>query len=179
MIGQSAQDGQTGSPYRYAGMRYDEIGLYVTPNRSYVPGIGRWLQMDPSGIKDGLNRYAYVGNNPLGLTDPTGLAGCCAAAGMGAAEASEAALAEERAAAAAAVGEEEAGAVGAAGMGEMRMAPGAAQAIAEHGPGSEIGWAVGQIAADAEAAFGRAVDAVKGAFGGGKVGATEEMNLAS
>ncbi|MDE1150349.1 MAG: polymorphic toxin type 50 domain-containing protein [Azospirillaceae bacterium] len=72
-FGQSAQDGQTGSPYRYAGMRYDEIGLYVTPNRTYVPGIGRWLQMDPSGIKDGLNRYAYVGNDPLSQYDPLGL----------------------------------------------------------------------------------------------------------
>ncbi|TWB33312.1 RHS repeat-associated protein [Nitrospirillum viridazoti] len=76
-FGQSAQDGQTGSPYRYAGMRYDEIGLYVTPNRTYVPGIGRWLQMDPAGIADGLNQYAYVGNAPLGLVDPTGLAGSC------------------------------------------------------------------------------------------------------
>ncbi|TWB08265.1 RHS repeat-associated protein [Nitrospirillum amazonense] len=74
MIGQSAQDGQTGSPYRYAGMRYDEIGLYVTPNRTYVPGIGRWLQMDPAGTADGLNRYAYVGNNPLSGYDPLGLA---------------------------------------------------------------------------------------------------------
>nr|WP_246463468.1 RHS repeat-associated core domain-containing protein [Nitrospirillum iridis] len=71
--GQSAQDGSTGSPYRYAGMRYDEIGLYVTPNRTYVPGIGRWLQMDPSGIADGLNRYAYVGNDPLSRFDPSGL----------------------------------------------------------------------------------------------------------
>lgn len=54
-------------------MRYDEIGLYVTPNRTYVPVIGRWLQMDPAGIKDGLNRYAYVGNNPLSGYDPLGL----------------------------------------------------------------------------------------------------------
>ncbi|TWB09206.1 RHS repeat-associated protein [Nitrospirillum amazonense] len=72
-FGQSAQDGSTGSPYRYAGMRYDEIGLYVTPNRTYVPGIGRWLQMDPAGLVDGLNRYAYVGNNPLSGYDPLGL----------------------------------------------------------------------------------------------------------
>ncbi|TWB08495.1 RHS repeat-associated protein [Nitrospirillum amazonense] len=55
-------------------MRYDEIGLYVTPNRTYVPGIGRWLQMDPAGIADGLNRYAYVGNDPLSGFDPLGLA---------------------------------------------------------------------------------------------------------
>ncbi|MDE1150346.1 MAG: RHS repeat-associated core domain-containing protein [Azospirillaceae bacterium] len=169
-FGQSAQDGQTGSPYRYAGMRYDEIGLYVTPNRTYVPGIGRWLQMDPIGIKDGLNRYAYVGNNSLGLTDPTGLAGCCAAAGMGAAEASEAALAEERAAAAAAVGEEEAGAVGAAGMGQMRMAPGALRAIAEHGPGSEMGWAAEQALEEIDGAIHRGIDAVKGVFRGASGG---------
>lgn len=54
-------------------MRYDEIGLYVTPNRTYVPGIGRWLQMDPAGFVDGLNRYAYTANNPLNAVDPDGL----------------------------------------------------------------------------------------------------------
>ena len=55
-------------------MRYDpEIALYHTPNRAYDPVDGRWMQLDPIGIEDGLNRYAYVRNSPLMGVDPTGL----------------------------------------------------------------------------------------------------------
>jgi len=42
--------------------------------RSYDPSIGRWLSEDPiqSSEPMSLNFYAYVSNNPLILTDPTG-----------------------------------------------------------------------------------------------------------
>ncbi|MFM2045244.1 MAG: hypothetical protein RLY86_3820 [Pseudomonadota bacterium] len=72
--GNSPQAGAAGPAFRYAGMRYDpEIALYHTPNRAYDPVDGRWMQLDPIGIEDGLNRYAYVRNSPLMGVDPTGL----------------------------------------------------------------------------------------------------------
>lgn len=44
--------------------------------RVYDPILGRFLSADPNvdGVEDaqGYNRYSYVGNNPLGATDPTG-----------------------------------------------------------------------------------------------------------
>ena len=51
-------------------------GMY----REYHPTWGRWISPDPAGLSAASpanpqtwNRYAYVANNPLGLTDPSGL----------------------------------------------------------------------------------------------------------
>ncbi|MFY8093122.1 MAG: RHS repeat-associated core domain-containing protein [Niveispirillum sp.] len=83
--GNSPQAGAGGPAFRYAGMRFDaETGLYHTPNRAYDPQDGRWMQLDPIGIKDGLNRYAYVKNSPLMYTDPSGLCPWCIGAALGA-----------------------------------------------------------------------------------------------
>ncbi|WP_372723245.1 RHS repeat-associated core domain-containing protein, partial [Immundisolibacter sp.] len=54
----------------------DEIGLIHMNGRVYDPTLGRFLSADPyvqfPETTQGLNRYTYVNNNPLSLTDPSG-----------------------------------------------------------------------------------------------------------
>lgn len=60
--------------FQYTGQTFlPEIGMYYYKARIYSPTLGRFLQTDPIGYGDGLNMYAYVGNNPVNRTDPTGL----------------------------------------------------------------------------------------------------------
>ena len=69
--------GSTPTSYRFTGQREDvTIGLYFYNNRYYDPMLGRFTQADTivpnPGNPQSLNRYAYVLNNPLAYTDPTG-----------------------------------------------------------------------------------------------------------
>ncbi len=60
--------------YRYSGReRDDSTGLYYYGARYYLPWMGRWLEPDPAGTVDGLNLYAFVGDNPINFLDPHGL----------------------------------------------------------------------------------------------------------
>ena len=56
----------------YTGQRYDqETGQYYLRARYYNPVVGRFLQED-TYHGDGLNLYAYCGNNPVVYYDPGG-----------------------------------------------------------------------------------------------------------
>jgi RHS repeat-associated protein len=59
--------------YGYTGREPDETGLIYYRARYYDPTTGRFTQRDPIGLQGGINRYAYVGNNPVNFTDPEGL----------------------------------------------------------------------------------------------------------
>ncbi len=63
--------------FQYTGQAWlAEIGLYYYKARIYSPTLGRFLQVDPIGYDDQINLYAYVGNDPVNGTDPTGLLKC-------------------------------------------------------------------------------------------------------
>ena len=61
--------------YQFTDQRVESnLGWYFYNARWYDPAAGRFMQPDtivPGGVQ-GLDRYAYVGNNPLRYTDPSG-----------------------------------------------------------------------------------------------------------
>jgi RHS repeat-associated protein len=69
--------GATPTDYRFTGQREEgALGLYFYNARWYDPALGRFIQADTLVAEPGnpldWDRYAYVYNNPLIYTDPSG-----------------------------------------------------------------------------------------------------------
>ncbi|HWH86971.1 MAG TPA: RHS repeat-associated core domain-containing protein [Pseudomonas sp.] len=57
--------------WRYSGKEMDCSGAYYYGARYYAPWLQRWVSPDAEQA-DGLNLYAFVGNNPIRFVDPDG-----------------------------------------------------------------------------------------------------------
>jgi RHS repeat-associated protein len=67
----SASDPNHPNRFLFTGREFDaDTGLYYYRARYYNPYLGRFLQTDPAA--DGMNWYAYCGNDPVGSIDPSG-----------------------------------------------------------------------------------------------------------
>ena len=73
----TASTGTVANRLLFTAREYEaDLGLYYYRARYYDPGLGRFLSADPDSttLTDPIegNRYAYVGNAPVGFRDPLG-----------------------------------------------------------------------------------------------------------
>ena len=68
---------RTGSDFgwetRYAGYRFEPVGIYHVRYRALHPGLGCWLTRDPVGYAGGSSLYQYASSQPHSSLDPSGL----------------------------------------------------------------------------------------------------------
>ncbi len=60
------------TPFGFSGGYTDSDGLVYLLNRYYEPATGQFLSVDPQ-LSQTLQAYAYADDNPVSLSDPTGL----------------------------------------------------------------------------------------------------------
>lgn len=73
-FGKSTANGTLANPFQFTGRENDGTGLYYYRARYYNPHLGRFLNEDPLRFGGGdINLFAYANNNPVILTDPSGL----------------------------------------------------------------------------------------------------------
>ena len=75
-LGRSSNSSNPNDDYKFTGYEKDDearLDLYHANARGYDPVLGRFLQIDPHHFNyPGISSYAYVVNNPLIYSDPTG-----------------------------------------------------------------------------------------------------------
>jgi RHS repeat-associated protein len=60
--------------YQFAGGQADPTGLQYNLARYYDPASGQFTSQDPAGpAGSGISLYQYADDNPVNLSDPTGL----------------------------------------------------------------------------------------------------------
>jgi RHS repeat-associated protein len=78
----TSHNGGLSNPFRFLyvgryGVAWDNVlglGLHQMGVRHYSPGLGRFLQPDPSALEE--NLYEYAENGPITNVDPAGLCAC-------------------------------------------------------------------------------------------------------
>lgn len=78
-FGSRATNDTSGDPFSGFGGQYgyrsdSESGLLLLGTRYYDPSTGRFVTRDTMSYDGGINQYAYVGNSPIGKSDPLGTA---------------------------------------------------------------------------------------------------------
>src|SRR5439155_24271633 len=72
--GDTSGGGSLSNPFQYTGREADAGSqAYHYRARVYDPAARRFLTKDPAGMISGTNRYAFAGDNPVRLTDPSGM----------------------------------------------------------------------------------------------------------
>ena len=67
------QTSVTPNIYGYTGREFSEERLYFYRARYYAPDLGRFTKKDFLGLLGGINKFAYVKNNPIIYFAPLGL----------------------------------------------------------------------------------------------------------